>query len=114
MTKKEYGILSLPVIVGSLGFFVDIYDLLLFSIVRKKSLHDLNVPDTVAKEFGESVVSWQMLGLVIGGILWGMLGDKKAEKVYFLVLSYCILQLQLLMALLQILLNIQSYVLLRA
>ena len=80
MTKKEYGILSLPVIVGSLGFFVDIYDLLLFSIVRKKSLHDLNVPDTVAKEFGESVVSWQMLGLVIGGILWGMLGDKKGRK----------------------------------
>lgn len=80
MTKKEYGILSLPVIVGSLGFFVDIYDLLLFSIVRKKSLHDLNVPDAVAKEFGESVVSWQMLGLVIGGILWGMLGDKKGRK----------------------------------
>ncbi|MBC7721396.1 MAG: MFS transporter [Pedobacter sp.] len=80
MTKKEYGILSLPVIVGSLGFFVDIYDLLLFSIVRKKSLHDLHVPDAVAKEFGESVVSWQMLGLVIGGILWGMLGDKKGRK----------------------------------
>ena len=80
MTKKEYGILSLPVMVGSLGFFVDIYDLLLFSIVRKKSMHDLNVPDNVAKEFGESVVSWQMLGLVIGGILWGMLGDKKGRK----------------------------------
>ena len=80
MTKKEYGILSLPVIVGSLGFFVDIYDLLLFNIVRKKSLHDLNVPNAVAKEFGESVVSWQMLGLVIGGILWGMLGDKKGRK----------------------------------
>lgn len=80
MTKKEYGILSLPVIVGSLGFFVDIYDLLLFSIVRKKSLTELHVPDALAKEFGESVVSWQMLGLVIGGILWGMLGDKKGRK----------------------------------
>ncbi len=80
MTKKEYGILSLPVIVGSLGFFVDIYDLLLFNIVRKKSLFDLHVPDALAKEFGESVVSWQMLGLVIGGILWGMLGDKKGRK----------------------------------
>ncbi len=80
MTKKEYGILSLPVIVGSLGFFVDIYDLLLFSIVRKKSLSDLRVPDAVAKEFGESVVSWQMLGLVVGGILWGIMGDKKGRK----------------------------------
>jgi MFS family permease len=80
MTKKEYGILSLPVIVGSLGFFVDIYDLLLFNIVRKKSLSELHVPDALAKEFGESVVSWQMLGLVVGGILWGMLGDKKGRK----------------------------------
>lgn len=80
MTKKEYGILSLPVIVGSLGFFVDIYDLLLFNIVRKKSLADLHIPDALAKEFGESVVSWQMLGLVVGGILWGMLGDKKGRK----------------------------------
>ncbi|MFC4231208.1 MFS transporter [Parasediminibacterium paludis] len=80
MTKKEYGILSLPVIVGSLGFFVDIYDLLLFNIVRKKSLAELHVPDALAKEFGESVVSWQMLGLVVGGILWGMLGDKKGRK----------------------------------
>jgi MFS family permease len=80
MTKKEYGILSLPVIVGSLGFFVDIYDLLLFSIVRKKSLTELHVPDALAKEFGESVISWQMLGLVVGGILWGILGDKKGRK----------------------------------
>lgn len=80
MTKKEYGILSLPVIVGSLGFFVDIYDLLLFNIVRKKSLAELNVPDALAKEFGESVISWQMLGLVVGGILWGILGDKKGRK----------------------------------
>lgn len=80
MTKKEYGILSLPVIVGSLGFFVDIYDLLLFNIVRKKSLAELHVPDALAKEFGESVVSWQMLGLVVGGILWGILGDKKGRK----------------------------------
>ncbi|MDI9363630.1 MAG: MFS transporter [Flavobacterium sp.] len=80
MTKKEYGILSLPVIVGSLGFFVDIYDLLLFNIVRKKSLADLRVPDALAKEFGENVISWQMLGLVVGGILWGILGDKKGRK----------------------------------
>jgi len=80
MQKKEYGIFSLPVIVGALGFFVDIYDLLLFSIVRKKSILDLGVPASRAKEFGENVVSWQMLGLVIGGILWGMLGDKKGRK----------------------------------
>ncbi|WP_432214864.1 hypothetical protein, partial [Salmonella enterica] len=62
------------------GFFVDIYDLLLFNIVRIKSLHELHVPDNVAKEFGENVISWQMLGLVIGGIAWGIMGDKKGRK----------------------------------
>ncbi len=80
MQKKEYGVFSLPVIVGALGFFVDIYDLLLFSIVRKSSLAELGVDASVMKEFGESIISWQMIGLVIGGILWGILGDKKGRK----------------------------------
>lgn len=80
MQKKELGIFSLPVIVGALGFFVDIYDLLLFSIVRKSSLTDLGVKANYMKEFGESIISWQMIGLVIGGILWGILGDKKGRK----------------------------------
>lgn len=80
MQKKELGIFSLPVIVGALGFFVDIYDLLLFSIVRKSSLTDLGVNANYMKEFGENIISWQMIGLVIGGILWGILGDKKGRK----------------------------------
>lgn len=80
MQKKELGIFSLPVIVGALGFFVDIYDLLLFSIVRKSSLTDLGVDANYMKEFGENIISWQMIGLVIGGILWGILGDKKGRK----------------------------------
>ncbi|MFY7900415.1 MAG: MFS transporter [Chitinophagaceae bacterium] len=80
MTQKQYGTFSLPVIVGALGFFVDIYDLLLFSIVRKSSLTDLGVGVEALKNYGESIVSWQMFGLTIGGILWGMLGDKKGRK----------------------------------
>jgi MFS family permease len=80
MQRKELSIFSLPVIVGALGFFVDIYDLLIFNIVRIKSFEDLHVPANAAKEFGENVVSWQMFGLVIGGIVWGMLGDKKGRK----------------------------------
>lgn len=80
MQQKEYGIFSLPVIVGSLGFFVDIYDLLLFNIVRRKSFHDLGVPEDSMKTFGENILNWQMLGLTIGGIIWGMLGDKKGRK----------------------------------
>ncbi|HSK13151.1 MAG TPA: MFS transporter [Phnomibacter sp.] len=80
MQQKTYGIFSLPVIVGALGFFVDIYDLLLFSIVRRSSFRDLGVPEEAMKDIGESIISWQMIGLTIGGILWGMLGDKKGRK----------------------------------
>jgi predicted MFS family arabinose efflux permease len=80
MQPKQYGLLSLPVIVGSLGFFVDIYDLLLYSIVRISSLTELHVAKDDMKTVGESIISWQMLGLVIGGIVWGILGDKKGRK----------------------------------
>lgn len=80
MQPKQYGIFSLPVVVGALGFFVDIYDLLLFSIVRKSSFRDLGVPESAMKDIGESIISWQMMGLTFGGILWGMMGDKKGRK----------------------------------
>jgi MFS family permease len=80
MQPKTYSVFSLPVIVGALGFFVDIYDLLLFNIVRKSSFRDLGVPDDAMKDIGESIISWQMFGLTIGGILWGMMGDKKGRK----------------------------------
>jgi len=80
MQQKQYSLFSLPVIVGALGFFVDIYDLLLFSIVRIKSFTDLGVAEADLKTVGEKIISWQMLGLTIGGILWGILGDKKGRK----------------------------------
>jgi MFS transporter, putative metabolite:H+ symporter len=80
MQRKPIGIFSLPVIVGSLGFFVDIYDLLSFSIVRKASFKSLGVAEDAMKGFGESIISWQMIGLVIGGIFWGIMGDKKGRR----------------------------------
>lgn len=80
MQPKTFSIFSLPVIVGALGFFVDIYDLLLFNIVRKSSFRDLGVPEDAMKDIGESIISWQMFGLTIGGILWGIMGDKKGRK----------------------------------
>jgi MFS family permease len=80
MQQKKYGIFSLPVLVGALGFFVDIYDLLLFNIVRRSSFADLGVAPEATKDFGESIISWQMFGLTIGGIAWGILGDKRGRK----------------------------------
>ncbi|KAA5533306.1 MFS transporter [Taibaiella lutea] len=66
----------LLVIVASLGYFVDIYDLLLFAIVRVKSLTDIGVLAERTRETGEFVMNIQMAGLLIGGILWGIIGDK--------------------------------------
>lgn len=67
---------SLPVIVAALGYFVDIYDLTLFGIVRVESLKALGL-DT--EKVGSLILNWQMFGLLIGGILWGVLGDKKGR-----------------------------------
>lgn len=82
MTQKQYGILSIPVIVGALGYFVDIYDLLLFTIVREPSLAgigvDLSNKDAVIAA-STKIINWQMVGLLIGGILWGIMGDKKGR-----------------------------------
>src|ERR1700761_6246052 len=72
------------VLVASLGYFVDIYDLVIFSIVRLKSLHDIGVTDADIRLQGVYVINMQMFGLLLGGILWGILGDKLGRiKVLF-------------------------------
>ena len=55
------------VLVASLGYFVDIYDLLLFSIVRVRSLHDIGVIDSKQVETGQFIMNVQMFGLLLGG-----------------------------------------------
>jgi MFS family permease len=70
---------SAPVIVAALGYFVDIYDLLLFGIVRLPSLTSLGLSDAEISSVGISIINWQMIGLLLGGILWGVLGDKKGR-----------------------------------
>jgi MFS family permease len=79
LTKTEAGIFSLPVLVAALGYFVDIYDLLLFGIIRLPSLADLGLSSAEITTEGEKILSWQMAGLLIGGIIWGVLGDKKGR-----------------------------------
>lgn len=70
---------SIPVIVAALGYFVDIYDLLLFGIVRIPSLQSFGLSDQEVSDVGASILNWQMTGLLLGGILWGVLGDKKGR-----------------------------------
>lgn len=72
------------VLVASLGYFVDIYDLLVFSIVRKASLHDIGVSDADILAKGQFIINVQMFGLLLGGLLWGVIGDKMGRiKVLF-------------------------------
>jgi MFS transporter, putative metabolite:H+ symporter len=79
LQKNNSSIFSLAVIVAALGYFVDIYDLLLFGIIRLPSLTSLGLTPEQAKITGENILTWQMLGLLIGGIIWGMMGDKKGR-----------------------------------
>lgn len=71
--------ITLLIIVAALGYFVDIYDLLLFLIIKNKSLADIGIaPDELA-DTGLMLMNWQMAGLLTGGVLWGILGDKKGR-----------------------------------
>lgn len=70
---------TLPVIVAALGYFVDVYDLLLFNIVRVPSLKDLGLSETEISLTGGKILNFQQAGLLLGGILWGVLGDKRGR-----------------------------------
>ena len=88
MERKEHGsfweIFSLPVIVAALGYFVDIYDLVLFSIVRVPSLKSFGLAGKELINYGVYLLNMQMIGMLVGGILWGWLGDKKGRlKIMF-------------------------------
>lgn len=79
MEKKYQSVFGLAVVVAALGYFVDIYDLLLFNIIRIPSLKSLGLDDAAIARDGLKIINIQMLGLLAGGIVWGILGDKKGR-----------------------------------
>ncbi len=80
MSKQSHSIFTVTVLVAALGYFVDIYDLLLFQIVRVESLAEILGNDAARiKSDGELIISVQMVGLLVGGIIWGMMGDKRGR-----------------------------------
>jgi len=79
MPSKQQPVFSLPVIVGALGFFVDVFDLLLFNIIRKPSLASLGLSENQILIQGENILIIQMIGQLLGGIVWGIMGDKKGR-----------------------------------
>ncbi len=83
-------LLNAAVIVAALGYFVDIYDLLLFGFVRVKSLKDLGFSGQALTDIGLTLLNWQMAGMLLGGVLWGVLGDKRGRVrvLYFSIALY--------------------------
>lgn len=78
------------VALGALGYFVDILDLFLFSVLRVPSLVDLGVPKAELIAQGVRLLNWQMAGLLLGGLLWGVLGDRlgRVRALYGSILLY--------------------------
>ena len=90
--EKPVKLLNAAVVVAALGYVVDIYDLLLFGFVRVKSLRDLGFDGQALTDTGISLLNWQMAGMLLGGLLWGVLGDKKGRVrvLYFSIFLYSI------------------------
>lgn len=77
-TTLQY-LVQLPVLVAALGYLVDMYDLFLFSVVRVPSLKALGVSGDRLLPEGVFLLNMQLVGLLIGGILWGVIGDKRGR-----------------------------------
>lgn len=75
---KDHGI-RMAVIVAALGYFVDIFDIVLFGVLRQDSLTELGYSGTANSDMGILLTNLQMVGMLIGGVLWGMLGDKRGR-----------------------------------
>jgi putative MFS transporter len=77
--QKRHRAVYLTVLVAALGYFVDIYDLILFLIVRMPSLKSLGIQDASMLDTGLGLLNMQMGGMLVGGVLWGILGDKRGR-----------------------------------
>jgi MFS transporter, putative metabolite:H+ symporter len=67
------------ILFAGLGYFVDIFDLLLFAVVRVNSVRDLGAGNATI-EVGTRLQNAQLIGLMIGGLVWGMLGDRRGRR----------------------------------
>lgn len=79
MNQRSQSIFNITVLVAALGYFVDIYDLLLFTIVKAPSMRGVGATDASMLADSTHVINWQMYGLLIGGIIWGIMGDKRGR-----------------------------------
>ena len=80
-TDNNYSRISInfTILVAALGYFVDVFDLIIFSIVRNESLHDLGIESSDSLVIGLKLLNFQLVGVVIGGFIWGIVGDKRGR-----------------------------------
>lgn len=88
ITKRVF----LVVLISSLGYFVDVMDLLMFSVLRKPSLLSLGVPETKLVSVGVALLNTQMAGMITGGIVFGVLGDRlgRVKVLFASILTYSV------------------------
>lgn len=79
MNNTENKGIKMLIIVAALGYFVDVFDLLLFGMVRVSSLRSLGIDESMLEKIGLRLDNWQFIGMILGGIFWGILGDKKGR-----------------------------------
>ncbi len=103
-------LINASILLAALGYFVDIYDLILFSIVRVKSLQSLGVPEDQLLGQGVLLLNMQMGGMLLGGIIWGILGDKRGRLSVLLGSIFLYSAANIANAFVQ---NIESYAILR-
>jgi MFS family permease len=77
--KRSSSLFSLGVVVAALGYFVDMYDLVLFSVVRVPSLKSIGISGQALVDQGTLLLNVQMFGMLLGGVAWGILGDKRGR-----------------------------------
>jgi MFS transporter, putative metabolite:H+ symporter len=72
--------IGLAVLAAALGYFVDAYDLILYNIVRVQSLRGIGVPEAALLGTGVDLLNAQLIGMLVGGVLWGVLGDRRGRR----------------------------------
>jgi MFS family permease len=72
--------MGLAVLAAALGYFVDAYDLILYNIVRVQSLRGVGVPESALLDTGVTLLNAQLVGMLVGGVLWGVIGDRRGRR----------------------------------